>query len=226
MSASCCSVPPPSVDPRYRRVLWIALVVNAAMFLIEMLAGWTSGSVSLLADAIDFFGDAANYGLSLAVLAMSLRIRARAAMVKAACMGLFGVFVLGRAAWAFGFGAQPEATTMGVVAVLALVANVGVALMLYRYRRGDANMRSVWICSRNDAIGNVAIGVAALGVFGTGSAWPDLAVAAAMAALALTGAVAVLRQARRELAQPAVKTLLAHPASARAPAAAKEAARC
>ena len=200
MPASCCSCPPPSVDPAYRRALWVALVVNAAMFFVEVAAGWRAGSLSLLADSIDFFGDAANYGLSLAVLAMSLQVRARAALVKAACMAAFGVYVLWRAAWALRSGVPPEPLTMGVVALLALTANAGVALMLYRYRAGDANMRSVWICSRNDAIGNVAVALAAVGVFGTGSAWPDLIVASLMAALALHGGWQVLRQARGELA--------------------------
>jgi len=200
MSASCCPPSTPSVDPGYRRVLWIALIVNAAMFAVEVASGIGSGSVSLLADAIDFFGDASNYALSLAVLAMAATIRSRAALFKAACMALFGVFVLGRALWVLLDGSVPEPVTMGVVAIAALVANVGVALLLYRYREGDANMRSVWICSRNDAFGNVAVGLAALGVFGTGSAWPDLAVAAAMAILALAGAYSVGRQARMELA--------------------------
>jgi len=200
MSDSCCPPPAPSVDPGYRRILWIALIVNAAMFAVEVASGIGSGSVSLLADAIDFFGDASNYALSLAVLAMAATIRSRAALFKAACMALFGVFVLARALWVLSSGSVPEPVTMGVVAIAALAANVGVALLLYRYREGDANMRSVWICSRNDAFGNVAVGLAALGVFGTGSAWPDLAVAAAMAILALAGAYSVGRQARMELA--------------------------
>jgi Co/Zn/Cd efflux system component len=204
MSAHCCSSPaaasaPAAADPRFRTALWIALAVNAAMFAVEIAASARSGSVSLLADAIDFFGDAANYALSLAVLALPLAVRARAALFKAACMGAFGVFVLGRAAWAWHAGTAPQPATMGVVAAAALAANVGVAALLYAFRTGDANMRSVWICSRNDAVGNVAVGLAALGVFGTGSAWPDLAVAALMALLAITGAAAVLRHARAEL---------------------------
>ncbi len=197
-SADACSAPSP-VDPRYRRILWIALVLNAAMFVVEFGASWTSGSVSLLADSIDFFGDAGNYALSLAVLGMALSTRAKAAIFKAACMGAFGVFVLGKAAWNLRTGTPPEPLTMGAVGVLALAVNAGVALLLYRFRTGDANMRSVWICSRNDAIGNVAVMLAALGVFGTRSAWPDLLVAAVMGALALTGAWTVLRQARTEL---------------------------
>ena len=199
MSASCCSPRAPSADPRFRRALWIALTINALMFVVEVAASWSSGSVSLLADAVDFFGDAANYGLSLAVLSMALHVRSKAAIVKAACMAAFGVFVLGRAAWAMQAGTAPEPIMMGAVAGVALAANLGVALLLYRYRSGDSNMRSVWICSRNDAIGNVAVGLAALGVFGSGSAWPDLLVAALMAMLAIGGSATVLRQARLEL---------------------------
>ena len=169
------------------------------MFAVEFGASWTSGSISLLADSIDFFGDAANYALSLAVLAMALQARARAAVVKAACMGAFGVFVLARVAWGWHAGTPPEPATMGAVGFVALAVNGGVALMLYRFRTGDANMRSVWICSRNDALGNVAVMVAAAGVFGTGSAWPDLLVAAVMGVLALSGSWTVMRQARVEL---------------------------
>jgi len=204
MSARCCNHDPaPSAaqanSPRYRRILWIALIVNLAMFGIEIGAGVQSGSVSLLADAIDFFGDAANYAVTLAVLSMGLVWRARAALLKAASMLGFGVFVLGRAAWVAMQGGTPEALTMGAIGLLALLSNVAVAALLYAYREGDANMRSVWLCSRNDALGNLAVMLAALGVFGTGSAWPDLAVAAAMAGLAITGAVSVFRQARQEL---------------------------
>ena len=193
-------VPGEPVPPGYRKVLWIALAVNLAMFLLEIGAGLSSGSASLLADAIDFFGDAANYGLSLAVLAMGALARARAALFKAGTMVLFGVAVLGRAAWGALHGTPPEPMTMGVVGTLALAANVGVGLLLYAYREGDANMRGVWLCTRNDAIGNVAVLLAALGVFGTGTRWPDLLVAAVMAALALSAGLSVLRQARRELA--------------------------
>ena len=192
------------MDPLFRRALWVALSVNVFMLIAEVTASWSSGSVSLLADAVDFFGDAANYALSLAVLSRAMHIRSKAAIVKAACMAAFGVFVRARAALALQAGTTPEPVTMGVVAMVALAANLGVALLLYRYRSGDANMRSVWICSRNDAIGNVAVGLAALGVFGTGTAWPDLLVAALMAVLAITGAASVLRHARIELrASPA-----------------------
>jgi len=192
---------PAATSPRYRRVLWVALVVNAAMFGVELAAGLGSGSVSLLADAVDFFGDAANYALSLAVLGMALAWRARAAWVKGVSMGAFGLFVLGRAAFVATGDSVPEHLTMGLVGALALAANVGVAALLYAWREGDANMRSVWLCSRNDAIGNLAVMGAALGVFGSGTAWPDLLVAAVMASLALSAAWSVMRQARGELRQ-------------------------
>ncbi len=206
MSAHCRTPPAPSVDPAYRRILWVALVLNAAMFVIEIAASLQSGSVSLLADAIDFFGDAANYGLSLAVLALALKWRARSSLLKAASMAGFGLLVLGRALWGALYGEPPQPLTMGAVALLALAVNVGVAALLYRYRHGDSNMRSVWLCSRNDALGNVAVALAALGVFGTGAAWPDLLVAAGMAALALSSAWSVMRQALVELrAAPAVQ---------------------
>jgi Co/Zn/Cd efflux system component len=186
-------------SPRYRKILWVALVVNAAMFAVELGAGFKSGSVSLLADAIDFFGDAANYGVTLAVLSMGLTWRAWAAVLKGASMLAFGLFVLGRTAWVTMHGATPEAITMGTVGLLALAANVGVAALLYAYREGDANMRSVWLCSRNDAIGNVAVMLAALGVLGTGTRWPDLLVALVMAALAIAGGWSVIRQAHGEI---------------------------
>lgn len=185
--------------PRYRRILWIALAGNAAMFLLEVAAGISAGSLSLLADAIDFAGDALNYGVSLAVLSAALAWRSRAAYAKALSMMGFGLYILVQAIWSLWHGQVPEALTMGVVAVLALIVNVVVAVLLYAFREGDANMRSVWICSRNDAVGNVAVMLAALGVFGTGSAWPDLLVAALMATLALQGGWQVLGQARSEL---------------------------
>ena len=187
-------------DPRWRRALWIALVVNATMFLVELWSGLKADSVSLLADAVDFAGDAANYALSLAVLGMALSWRSRAALIKGVCMFGYGVFVLLKAGWTWHVGAVPEALTMGMVGFIALLANTGVAVLLYSFRSGDANMRSVWLCSRNDALSNLAVMLAALGVFGTGSAWPDLAVAAVMATLALSAGWQVVRQARAELA--------------------------
>jgi Co/Zn/Cd efflux system component len=193
--------PEATQDPKYRKILWFALIVNAAMFTIELGAGFRSGSVSLLADAIDFLGDAANYGVSLAVLTMAMAWRSKAALLKGACMLAFGMFVLARALWSFKTGMVPVASTMGAIGFLALTANVAVAFLLYRYRMGDANMRSVWLCSRNDAFGNIAVMLAALGVFGTGSAWPDLTVAVGMAILAIWGGWSVIQHARLELSQ-------------------------
>lgn len=186
-------------DPEWRRILWIALIINAAMFGVEIVAGVAADSRALQADALDFLGDAANYAISLGVAAMALAWRARAALLKAATMLAFGLWVLGAAVWGFVAGTAPQAETMGIIGALALASNVAVALMLYRYRTGDANMRSVWICSRNDAIGNLAVLAAALGVLGTGQGWPDLAVAAIMAALAIWGSVDVFRHARGDL---------------------------
>lgn len=197
-----------SIPANYRLALWIALVVNLVMFGVEIGAGWGAGSTSLLADAIDFFGDAANYGLSLFVLSMSLSVRARTALLKGLSMGAYGLYVLAQAAWNGLHGVVPEALTMGIVGTAALAANLGVAGLLYAYRNGDANMRSVWLCSRNDAIGNLAIILAALAVVGTGSAWPDLGVAFLMAVLILSSAIQVVRQARAELTQPQHTTVL------------------
>jgi Co/Zn/Cd efflux system component len=188
-----------SADPRFRKILWIALWINAAMFVVEVAGGFVSGSVSLLADAVDFAGDAANYGLSLAVLTMGALWRARGALVKGCSMGIYGVFVLALAAWNVFTGSVPESLTMGVIALLALAANITVAMMLYVYRAGDADMRSVWLCSRNDAIGNLAVILAAAGVFGTGAAWPDLIVAAIMGGLAVWSGQSVMRQALSEI---------------------------
>lgn len=201
MSSRCCDsgCSTPVVSPGFRKALWIALAINLVMFVVEIISGLRSGSVSLMADAIDFAGDAANYGITLVVLSMGLVWRSRAAMVKGLSMLAFGMFVLGRAGWSIYAEVVPEPLTMGIIGALALVANVIVALLLYAFREGDANMRSVWLCSRNDAIGNIAVMIAAAGVFGTGSAWPDLIVALIMAGLALSAGYSVVRQARQEL---------------------------
>ncbi|GAA5062957.1 MULTISPECIES: cation transporter [Erythrobacteraceae] len=186
-------------DPTWRRILWIALGLNAIMFGVEIVAGIAADSRALQADALDFLGDAANYAISLGVAGMAIVWRARAALVKAATMLAFGLWVLGSAIWGFFVGASPDPGTMGAIGSLALAVNLAVAAMLFRYRSGDANMRSVWICSRNDAIGNIAVLAAAIGVFGTGRAWPDLVVASIMAGLAVWGSAEVFKQARGEL---------------------------
>ena len=185
----------------YQRVLWAALVINALMFFVELAGGLHADSQALLADAIDFLGDSGNYALSLMVLSKGLHWRARTAQVKGACMLGFGFFVIGKTLWSFASGSAPQPLVMGLIGTLALLANVSVALMLYTYRNGDANRRSVWLCTRNDAIGNLAVLLAAFGVAGSRSAWPDLIVATIMATLAISGGWSVLRQVRRELAQ-------------------------
>jgi Co/Zn/Cd efflux system component len=200
---SCCQAPDHGGDihnnPRWRMILWISLIANAGMFLVEIVAGIAADSRALQADALDFFGDAANYAVSLGVAGMALTWRARAALIKAASMLIFGFWVIGYAVYGLLVGSNPEPETMGVVGTLALLVNVGVAVMLFRYREGDANMRSVWICSRNDAVGNLAVLAAALGVLGSGQAWPDLLVASIMAGLAIWGSYEVFVQARAEL---------------------------
>lgn len=198
-----CSLDKPPVDPRYRRVLWIALVVNALMFGVELVGGWAAGSVSLLADAVDFFGDAANYGISLFVLSLAPVWRSRTALVKGATMGAYGVFVIGSALSHLASGTVPAAQTMGAIGVAALAANGLVAVLLFAFRNGDANMRSVWLCTRNDMIGNVAVLLAALGVWQAGSGLPDLFVASVMGVLGLTAARSVIMQARAELSTAA-----------------------
>jgi Co/Zn/Cd efflux system component len=184
---------------RYRRILWIALVVNAAMFFVEIIFGKVSGSVSLLADAIDFFGDATNYALSLWVLGAGVIWRSRLALGKGVIMLVYGIFIIGKAALSVYQGGTPEPFLMGAIGLLALAANFGVALLLFAYREGDANMRSVWLCTRNDALGNTAIVLAALGVFGTGLFWPDVVVAVIMGGLGISSGWYVIKQANSEL---------------------------
>jgi Co/Zn/Cd efflux system component len=202
--AECCCPPPLNLDPHrgnqaYRRVLWAVLAINAVMFLVEIGAGLAAGSASLQADALDFLGDSANYAISLFVVGLALRYRATAALLKGATMGVFGLWVIGTVVWHAVHGTLPSAFTMGTVGLAALVANAASFGLLWAYRTGDANMRSAWICTRNDVLGNVAVLLAAVGVFGTGTGWPDIIVAAIMAALALQGAAVVARQAAEEL---------------------------
>jgi Co/Zn/Cd efflux system component len=204
MADCCCTPPPLNPDPHrgnvaYRRVLWAVLAINAVMFLIEIAAGLAAGSASLQADALDFLGDSANYAISLLVVGMALRYRASAALAKGATMGAFGLWVIATVIWHALHATLPTAFTMGAVGITALVANAASFGLLWAFRGGDANMRSAWICTRNDVVGNLAVLLAAAGVFGTGTGWPDLLVATIMAALALQGAALVTRQAWGEL---------------------------
>ncbi|MFY0664672.1 MAG: cation transporter [Natronospirillum sp.] len=183
----------------YRTALWWVIAINGVMFLVEIAAGALSGSRALLADSLDFFSDTATYTLSLLVLGYPLRVRAMAAMVKGISLVFMGVGVLGFTVWQVFAQGVPEAHIMGWVGLAALLANVASVFILLRYRSGDSNVRSVWLCSRNDAIGNVAVIFAAILVAYTGRAWPDLVVAALMASLFLRSAFLILKQAMSEL---------------------------
>lgn len=205
-----CGTNPEPASSGYRRVLRIALVINGAMFLIEFLAGLMAGSAALQADALDFLGDVANYGISLFVIGMALRYRSIAALIKGGTMGLFGLWVAGITIWHACRGTLPHAVTMSEIGLAALVANGAVFGLLWVYRTGDSNMRSAWLCSRNDVIGNFAVLLAAAGVFGTGTGWPDVIVAGIMAALGLQGAVQVMRHAIEEL-RPALAPAIRPP---------------
>lgn len=187
-------------DPVFRQALILVIMINAGMFFLEIGAGHWASSQALLADALDFFADALTYGLSLAVIGMSLAVRTRAARIKAFSLVLMGAYVLLSTVYQVFILAVPEAFVMGSVAIAALTANILSVALLYRWRDGDANIRSVWLCSRNDALGNIAVFAAALGVFGTGTAWPDLIVATIMAGLFLQSSMRIFRQARREMA--------------------------
>ncbi|WP_180076661.1 cation transporter [Acinetobacter sp. YH12106] len=201
MACSCSHEPAPSKpDSKFRTALWIALVVNLTLFVVELIGGAYAHSSALWADALDFFGDAVNYGVSLAVIGASLYWRATVALLKGMTMALFGLVVIGKVIYAYLQGIPPEALTMGLIGVLALLANVFTAVILYAFREGDSNMRSVWLCSRNDAIGNAAVILAAVGVFGTGSLWPDIIVAMIMASLGLTAGYQIVKQALAERA--------------------------
>jgi Co/Zn/Cd efflux system component len=201
VGVSCCADGVPvfdGLDPRYRRILWTVIAINGAMFLTEMIAGHLARSQALQADALDFLADTVTYGLSLAVIGASLKTRATAALLKGMSLSVMAVWVLGSTIYhAFVLG-LPRAELMGGIGVLALGANLGSVLLLMRYKDGDANVRSVWLCSRNDAIGNVVLMIAALAVWGTGTAWPDLAVAALMAGIFLTSSLQILSGALAE----------------------------
>ena len=196
-SDSCHAMPPP--DPGYRRILWTALALNAGMCLVETAASLVAGSVSLQADALDFLGDAANYAVTLTVLGMAVHWRASAAIAKGVAMAVFGLWVAGATFWHALHGGLPRAELMGGIGLLALAVNLTVAVLLYRYRTGDSNRRSVWLCTRNDSIANLAVILAGLGVWLSDTHWPDIAVAAVIAGLGLSSAWQVIRQARNEL---------------------------
>lgn len=205
MGAGCCDQAPEfdGLSPAYRRALLAVIAINALMFLVEMAAGLAAGSQALQADALDFLADTATYSISLLVIGRPLRWRATAALVKGLSLSAMGLWVLGSTAYHVLILGVPRAEIMGAVAFAALAANLFSVLLLLRYRNGDSNVRSVWLCSRNDAIGNVAVLGAAGAVAVTGTAWPDLLVAALIAGLFLHASVRIVRQARAEMARPA-----------------------
>ncbi len=204
MSAGCCHNEPKfdGLSTGYRRVLWIVIAINATMFVVEIAAGTLAGSQALKADALDFLGDSLTYAISLLVLGRSLKARANAALFKGLSLAAMGLWVFASTAYSVLVLGLPSAPVMGAIGLLALAANLSSVLLLLRYREGDANVRSVWLCSRNDAIGNVAVMAAAGAVYLSGSAWPDLFVAGLMAALFLWSAVGIIRQALAERQEP------------------------
>jgi|TARA_Y100000389_G_scaffold159485_1_gene161339 Co/Zn/Cd efflux system component len=199
MPNNCCDSNEHNWDCKYRIILWIVLFINLGMFILEIFSGLISGSQSLLADSLDFFADAANYGISLYVLSKSITLRAKASLIKGYTMGVFGVFVAVSTVYKVFFAVTPKAEIIGVVGFIALAANVFSAFLLYKYRKGDSNRASVWICSRNDAIANIAVIFAGLGVWITNTKWPDLAVAFIIASISLSGAYHIIKKAKREL---------------------------
>ena len=209
MAGSCCGHDAKfdGVSDGFKRALWLVIAINGLMFIIEMAAGAFAGSKALQADALDFLGDTVTYAISLYVIGMSLRVRATAALVKGLSLGVMGLWVFGSTVYQVMVLGVPSATVMGAIGFLALAANLASVLLLMRFKDGDANVRSVWLCSRNDAIGNVAVIIAAAGVFLTNSAWPDLVVAALMAGLFLWSAAQIFRQAVMEMRRNHIVTI-------------------
>ncbi len=201
MGANCChDVKFEGMDPRYRRALVFVILINAVMFLIEMPMGFVGNSQALKADALDFLGDTCTYALSLYVIGKAASLRAKAALFKGLSLSAMGLWVLGSTLYTVLYLKEPQAFIMGSVGAAALAANIASVLLLVRFKDGDANVRSVWLCSRNDAIGNVMVMIAASGVWATGTGWPDLIVAAIMASIFLSGSFSIIKQARAELA--------------------------
>ena len=186
------------MSPAYRRALIAVIAINAGMFLVEITAGALGRSQALKADALDFAGDAATYALSLAVIGANLGARSTASLIKGASLAIFALYLLTTTGLRFFSGVTPEAPIMSGVGELALAANIASVFILLRWREGDSNVRSVWLCSRNDAIGNVAVIAAGGVVFATGSRLPDLVVALALASLFMSSSVQIVRQALAE----------------------------
>jgi Co/Zn/Cd efflux system component len=199
MPNNCCDTNEHNWDCKYRKILWVVLFINLGMFVLEIFSGLISGSQSLLADSLDFFSDAANYGISLYVLSKSVTLRAKASLIKGYSMGILGIFVALSTIYKVFFAVTPKAEIIGAVGFIALTANLFSAFLLYKYRKGDSNRTSVWICSRNDAIANIAVIFAGIGVWITGTKWPDLMVAFIIASISLSGAFHIIKKAKKEL---------------------------
>jgi Co/Zn/Cd efflux system component len=200
--ADCCNDKACEIEAlrsRQSATLKIVLGINAVMFLVELTAGIMAGSVSLLADSLDMLGDALVYGFSLYVVARGARMKAQAALLKGGIVAAFGLFVLGQAVHRMLFPHVPVFETIGAIGTLALAANGLCLLLLWRHRADDINMRSVWLCSRNDIIANVSVLFAAAGVWLTGSGRPDVIVGLALAGVFLKSALYVLQSASTEL---------------------------
>lgn len=201
MSASCCGpkdINIKEVNKNFKKALWVALILNFSMFILENFQGILSHSLSLRADAIDFLGDSVNYFVTLFVLNSAIRKKAAVSFAKALFMFGFGVWVLIEAVIRFNSNTIPDSFTMSWVGILALAVNASVAFILYKFRDGDSNMQSVWLCSRNDAIGNLAVVLASVGVYYFHSKWPDLIVALFMASLSVSASFKVFMLVKQE----------------------------
>lgn len=201
MSDACSQLERDLTSPHgpKRKVLWIVLLLNLSMFFVEGIFGWLAQSNALMADALDMLGDAAIYGFSLFVIQLAPIWRTRAGILKAVIMSLFALGVLGSAIYRISHQAVPLATTMGIVGGLALITNLFCAYLLLRFRDDDINMRSAWLCSRNDVLANLGVLLAAGGVAWTGSHWPDLAVGVIISGLILQSSFGIFKDARLEL---------------------------
>ncbi|MAU40060.1 MAG: cation transporter [Kordiimonas sp.] len=196
---SCSGVQFEGASEAYKRILWIIVAINGLMFFVEIIAGFVADSTALKADALDFLGDTATYAITLLVIGKPLELRAKAALLKGLSLGAMSVFVLGLTLYKVILAGQPDPMTMGAIGFVAFAANIVSVLLLLKYREGDSNIKSVWLCSRNDAIGNIAVVIAGAGVFATGTVWPDIIVAFIVAGLFLQSSIKITQQALSEL---------------------------
>lgn len=194
------------VTPAYKRALWIVIALNVGYGLVEIVGGFLAGSQALKADALDFVGDGVISFLGLIAVGWGLAARAKAALLQGVFLGVLGLGVLAASMYRVFVLQMPEAGLMGVFGLVALAVNVAAAAVLIPHRAGDANVRAVWLFSRNDAIGNAAVVVAAGLVAWTGTPWPDLVVAVVIAGLFLQSASLIIRDARRDLAQSGARS--------------------